>query len=412
MHKMNKGSFFYFYLLFSLLSSTLSAENILKSPAITTLAEDVCELPAPAALFVTNVTNTTITINWTHVTGAVQYQITAFDMDNGVPLPTNIVTIPPAQPATYTLTNLPMATNIKIGVSATSCLGGNFGQEISLVQKTDAVIIVDIIVQSPCNPGSGNDVIFNNGSSDYLYINTTPVQQNPATYREATLKAYVEKSGNEWNVGVNLVGITCPSGSIKLVCNPTGLVNVDGGTPNPTQGTLTFKKTADPNVTALQIYDIQKVPNSSDIKFRVRTTDGNGPTCKYDPYCANTSLDDDPCYHPPYGYNYGGGGNFSNGNESREQIEIEVLPLEESITATPNPFNDFTNVQYQISKQSPVSMVLFNAMGQVQRELLNDTNVEPGAYTLPVDMADLAPGVYFLTIQTESGRKITTVVKQ
>jgi hypothetical protein len=79
-----------------------------------------------------------------------------------------------------------------------------------------------------------------------------------------------------------------------------------------------------------------------------------------------------------------------------------------ALTAFPNPANDWVNVQYEISKTADVQFVVNNMYGQqVYRKL--HSNIPAGTYQFGFDGASLAPGVYFVNMET-NGQKLTQKV--
>ncbi len=72
----------------------------------------------------------------------------------------------------------------------------------------------------------------------------------------------------------------------------------------------------------------------------------------------------------------------------------------------PNPFNPVTTIQYSVPRQSHVSIVIFNLLGQKVSTLV-DGVVSPGDHTVTWDGAAVASGVYFCRMNA-SGFSETT----
>jgi hypothetical protein len=66
----------------------------------------------------------------------------------------------------------------------------------------------------------------------------------------------------------------------------------------------------------------------------------------------------------------------------------------------PNPFNPSTAISYTISRNSPVTMVIYDAVG---REVVRLVNREqgPGSYTVVWEAHAAASGVYICRLQAE-----------
>jgi hypothetical protein len=67
----------------------------------------------------------------------------------------------------------------------------------------------------------------------------------------------------------------------------------------------------------------------------------------------------------------------------------------------PNPFNPGSAIDFQIAKESPVTLKVYNAVGQEVKTLVNETLV-PGRYTARFDGSALASGVYLYRLTAGS----------
>lgn len=65
----------------------------------------------------------------------------------------------------------------------------------------------------------------------------------------------------------------------------------------------------------------------------------------------------------------------------------------------PNPFNPSTVISYSISNQGPVTLKVFNNLGQQVAELVN-TVQSAGIYTVNFNASSLSSGVYFYTLRS------------
>jgi len=68
----------------------------------------------------------------------------------------------------------------------------------------------------------------------------------------------------------------------------------------------------------------------------------------------------------------------------------------------PNPFNSDTRIKYQISRQSAVSLNVFNLLGQKVKTLVNKKQ-KAGNHSIWLDGSGLAGGIYFYKIKTNAG---------
>jgi hypothetical protein len=81
------------------------------------------------------------------------------------------------------------------------------------------------------------------------------------------------------------------------------------------------------------------------------------------------------------------------------------VPVEQSLACSyPNPFNIQTKIDYAIPTQSPVSIRVYNILGQEIRELISQ-DMQPGYYSIIWDGKDnsgsaVSSGVYFYVLRT------------
>jgi hypothetical protein len=78
------------------------------------------------------------------------------------------------------------------------------------------------------------------------------------------------------------------------------------------------------------------------------------------------------------------------------------------LTAKPNPFTDFTTVNFRISLDEHVSLGLYDISGRLIRTLFNDEAKGKNEYTVKLDGSNLSSGMYFLTLKAESGEAYST----
>jgi len=90
---------------------------------------------------------------------------------------------------------------------------------------------------------------------------------------------------------------------------------------------------------------------------------------------------------------------------------IEVLfavPTEFQLSQNyPNPFNPTTTIEYQLPSPTQVTLAVYNALGQLVKELV-DKNINEGRYTVTWDGTNnqgkhVSTGVYIYRLQTSQG---------
>lgn len=64
----------------------------------------------------------------------------------------------------------------------------------------------------------------------------------------------------------------------------------------------------------------------------------------------------------------------------------------------PNPFNPYTTIEYQLSRAAPVTLQIFNSLGQRVATLVNELQL-PGNYQIRFDGSNLSSGEYYYRIE-------------
>lgn len=75
----------------------------------------------------------------------------------------------------------------------------------------------------------------------------------------------------------------------------------------------------------------------------------------------------------------------------------------------PNPFNPTTRISYQIPNDGLVNLVVYNTLGQVVTELVNEPQTS-GKYSLQFNASNLPSGVYFYKLQTGEFNKVNKML--
>jgi sulfatase modifying factor 1 len=83
----------------------------------------------------------------------------------------------------------------------------------------------------------------------------------------------------------------------------------------------------------------------------------------------------------------------------------QVIPADFSVSQNyPNPFNPSTILQYSIPERSRVSISIYNTLGQMVSETVNETK-DAGYYEHSFNASHLASGVYFYRIEAVSEQR-------
>jgi hypothetical protein len=105
-------------------------------------------------------------------------------------------------------------------------------------------------------------------------------------------------------------------------------------------------------------------------------------------------------------------GEVLNANEVSNYVGIKEMKPDQSIMVYPNPFADFTNIEFSLDKASVVKVDVCNFLGknvysESAREYPNGTN------KIRINSADMSSGVYLvkLTIDNQTFTRKVSVVK-
>jgi hypothetical protein len=95
----------------------------------------------------------------------------------------------------------------------------------------------------------------------------------------------------------------------------------------------------------------------------------------------------------------------NNGNykySSAIVVEVTFAPSSYSLDQNyPNPFNPSTRIKYSIPFESNVKVIVFNALGEVVKELTNEMK-GAGTYEVSFNSLGISSGVYFYSLIANS----------
>jgi hypothetical protein len=85
------------------------------------------------------------------------------------------------------------------------------------------------------------------------------------------------------------------------------------------------------------------------------------------------------------------------------QKQSEIMPTEFSLFQNyPNPFNPSTMIMFALPKQSNVSLKIYNILGELVFELLNNQTFDAGYHEVAFNGSQLASGIYLYKLETSS----------
>ncbi|NOX45438.1 MAG: T9SS type A sorting domain-containing protein [Chlorobi bacterium] len=81
-----------------------------------------------------------------------------------------------------------------------------------------------------------------------------------------------------------------------------------------------------------------------------------------------------------------------------------------SIKNYPNPFSDYTIIEYSINQTELVTITIQDYNGRQLYFLKNKSVHEAGVYQIKPTGIDLPPGIYYCTIQTDSTKETKKIL--
>lgn len=79
-----------------------------------------------------------------------------------------------------------------------------------------------------------------------------------------------------------------------------------------------------------------------------------------------------------------------------------IVPLKYSLEQNyPNPFNPSTSIKFSVPEAGSVSLVIYDALGRIVKELLNE-KIPAGIYSADFNAADYPSGIYFYRLSAEN----------
>ena len=76
----------------------------------------------------------------------------------------------------------------------------------------------------------------------------------------------------------------------------------------------------------------------------------------------------------------------------------------------PNPFNPATTIRFRIPSMSFVSLIVFDMLGREVAVLLQDDELQAGAYAIPFTAQHLSSGIYYYRLDTGTQQDIRSMV--
>ena len=93
--------------------------------------------------------------------------------------------------------------------------------------------------------------------------------------------------------------------------------------------------------------------------------------------------------------------------ENRDIVGVntisDIIPVSNSLYQNfPNPFNPSTSIRFDLTKNSRVSLNIYDITGKLVNTLLNDEFVEAGTKEFKVDMSNFPSGIYYYKLSSDN----------
>lgn len=100
------------------------------------------------------------------------------------------------------------------------------------------------------------------------------------------------------------------------------------------------------------------------------------------------------------------------GHFHEQQLADQDKSILGTVKVYPNPFNEAVFVEIEVEDYEDVSITMTNVLGQPVKQALNKSALAPGKHQVEISTANLAGGVYLISVVTSGGeRTVQRVVK-
>ena len=87
-------------------------------------------------------------------------------------------------------------------------------------------------------------------------------------------------------------------------------------------------------------------------------------------------------------------------------VPVAEVKKSSELTIQPNPFQDFTTLEFTLSEETKVDLMIFDAQGKLVRQEISNEIRGEGAHAVKIESGGLLPGVYFCRLQ--AGKSVST----
>jgi len=101
-----------------------------------------------------------------------------------------------------------------------------------------------------------------------------------------------------------------------------------------------------------------------------------------------------------------GGGN----NKPPAEKNTDKIPKDKLSICYPNPFTGSTTIEYNLTEPVPVTIIVYNTLGEKIKDLVNNMTLSEGSYKTVFNGGGLDAGIYYYTIiignKSETGKMV------
>ncbi|MFN8302345.1 MAG: T9SS type A sorting domain-containing protein [Saprospiraceae bacterium] len=407
-----------FFALWLLGLPSMAAPSFTEPASPVAVAEDFCELPPPDTVWIVGATQNSIKIAWKPVPGTYSYEASVVNLDGGSAPPPQTI-LAPNTDATFTVA----PGKYKFTVKATSCPGGSYGEGRTVIGST--AIIIDEVVFQFCTPNSNRMPVDFTVCVPYGF---TPEMKAPV--RAISIEGITGSNQTPWKADFRLM-MPCP-GAFAFDLNEAQSSNIivtGGPVGNGSYYDLSFY-TESNNALIFKITNLSWCTSNPAIVCPSNNNNGCGHgygSCIVDLMPApgvviqtvkdnNIGTDQGKCQGtaPGFGWCINNPVMYKSTSEPDLDDLHTFTPSENPaglLRVAPNPFTFGATITYGLTEDTPLNLVLYDAMGRPVKTLEQSDLTPAGVHHLDLDADALPPGMYYLVLQTASERRISSLVK-
>ncbi|MBK8966578.1 MAG: fibronectin type III domain-containing protein [Saprospiraceae bacterium] len=350
-----------------------------------------CEAPPPFNFHASEITTTSVKLEWTHNMANLYYFISGSDVTLGTTL-TPVIT----QNLNHTFTGLTPGHDYAFQIGASYCPDGPPGEIVETLATTLNIVIDEVVYLNGCSPIIPTAI----PADRRVWVGVLASPKNlPLPNLNNCFEAQFTVDGNPFHFGMGY-----HSGLSRLYLNEL----------EPSSQRIWFTPAGDDQTAICHYLNPQ---NNIVPLFIARAviTNGNGTM-------AIATLDFDPNveireFKTCNNFYTGGGALGFHADQTSSPTELAGAlkhprhPRQSLAKPSPNPFRESITVPYNLPEDGPVAVYLYNSVGMLVRTVENNPKQAAGFYETLIDGAGLPTGQYFLRVVTATESVVYPILK-